>query len=331
MRSLSLHLLGAGLACAAWLAGGPSACAAGTNAEAEASILTNGTDEAGSAPDTNAAPEVAEGATNESGTIEEKAPAKVAPTYRGSDMCNAFGGAGSSRFGVSGRVNPIARKEGKPKTDGAWRRDIELGVSTSRGNSDTLRFDGSLSGFKETAENTFFLKAAGRYGESDEEKDTENATGEGKVQHRLSERMYVAMDGNVFHDPMADLSYRAQGSLSLGRHFIRAGRTALSAEIGPGYVVEKKGGGIEGFMAGRGAQYLEFLITPTLQIWEAAEFVSDLEDSAVYFMNVKIGLDTALLADWSLRFTIEDRYDSQPAEDKESNDLLTTTSLVWKF
>lgn len=258
-------------------------------------------------------------------------PAQVAPSTRGSDMGEAFQGAGSSRFGVSGRVNKMPAKKSAKKAEGGWKRSLELGINTARGNSDILRYDGAISGSKETEDNYYFLKAAGRYGESDGEPDAESATGDAKVQHRLSERMYAAVDGNARHDQLADLSYRARGSLSLGRHFIWTERTVLSAEIGPGYVAEKKGGEKEGFMASRAAQYLEFLITDRLQIWQSMEFVQNLEDSAVYFINAEVGLETVLVANLSLKFTVEDRYDSAPAEDKEGNDLLTTTALNWSF
>ena len=105
----------------------------------------------------------------------------------------------------------------------------------------------------------------------------------------------------------------------------------LSAELGPGYVAEKKGDEKEGFAAGRVGQYLEVLIADNLQIWQSAEFVQNLEDGAVYFVNAEVGLETVLLANLNLRFSVEDAYDSQPAEGKESNDVTTKTTLVWKF
>ena len=258
-------------------------------------------------------------------------PAATRPVVRSSDMKAAFNGAGSSKFGIHGRVNNIPGKtEAKPSETG-WRRSLELGVSTSRGNSDTLRYDGAISGSKETEENAYFLKVGGRYGESDAQKDTENATGEAKAQRRLTERVYAAAEVNAFHDQIADLAYRARGSLSLGRHFIWTERTVLNAEIGPGYVAEKKGGAADGFMAGRVAQYLEHLVTPSLQIWQTVEYVPNLEDFSVYFVNASIGLETVLVSNLSLRFVVEDRYDNSPAEGKESNDLTTTTALAWSF
>ena len=275
-------------------------------------------------------PEVPAVPEDPSAEVEPMKPPKPPPAYHGADMRAAFKGTDTSKFGMGGRVNKIPRKAARKKADG-WRRTLELGVSSTRGNRDTLRCNAAAGATKETDVHFYAVKLSGKYGESDDEKDTENATGEGKIQRRLTERMYASLDGNVFHDRIADLSYRARGSVSLGRHFIRTERTVVSAEAGPGYVAEKKGGEQEGFAAGRVAQYLEFMVTPTLQVWQGAEYVPSLEDSRVYFINAEAGIETLLLANLSLRFVVEDRYDSHPAEDKKSNELVTTTALSWSF
>ena len=293
-------------------------------AAAETNAVATNAVAAGESPTTTNAPAAV-------AAEETRAPKKKEPAYRGSDMQDAFQGAGSSKFGMSGRVNKMPAKKSAPKQDGDWKRSLEVGVNTASGNSDALRCTGAASAARETETNFLFLKASGRYGESDGEKDAEEATGEGKLQHRLTERVYAALDGNAHRDRIADLDYRVRGSLSLGRHFIWTERTVLSAEAGPGYVAEKKGGEPEGFAAGRLAQYLEILVADDLQVWESTEFVQDLEDSAIYFVNAEIGLETVLTGSLSLRFAVEDRYDNQPADDKEANDLLTTTALNWMF
>ena len=279
-------------------------------------------------PATNAVPPAAEAPAEPETPVK---PAKPEPAYRGADMKEAFKGADSSLFGVSGRVNKMPAKKTVRTEKGAWKRAIEAGVSTASGNSDVLRYDGSASAAKETETNYTYLEVAGRYGESDNETDAANATGEAKYQHKLTERTYAALDGYAKHDQVADLSYRVRGSVSLGRRFLWTERAVLSAELGPGYVAEKKGDEKEGFFAGRVGQYLEVLIADNLQIWQSAEFVQNLEDGAVYFVNAEVGLETVLLANLNLRFSVEDAYDSQPAEGKESNDVTTKTTLVWKF
>ncbi len=286
------------------------------------------------AVETNSVPEeTVPAAGAETGAADETpaAPSKAAPTRPGSQMREPFGGAGSARFGVRRGVNPIVPPPAKERPKDAWQRHVELGVNTARGNSDLLRLDAAVGAEKETEKNALFLKAAGRYGESAGDKDTQNAAAEATYQHLLTERVYDALAANVYHDQIADLSYRVQASLSLGRHFIRTERTTFSAELGPGYVAQKKGGESEGFAAGRAAQYGEWLATPTLQLWESAEYVQNLQDSGVYYLTAEVGLETVLTGNLRLRFAVEDRYDNQPADDKERNDLLTTTSLKWKF
>lgn len=268
------------------------------------------------------------------GEAEEPAapaqPVKPPPAYRGAEMKKAFQGAGS-RYGVSGRVYKPTHKNEVKKPKDAWKLKLDLGLQTASGNSDTLNFKGAVTGSKETELNYYYLKAAGRYGESDNETDAENATLEGQIQRRVSERMYVAVAGHAFHDQIANLSYRVRGSLSLGRHLIWTERTILNVEVGPGYVAEKKGGETEGFVAGRVAQHLEIMITPSFQVWESIEYLPSLEDSRVNFVNAEVGLESVLVANLGMRFTVENRYDSQPAENKKNNDVLTTTSLVWSF
>lgn len=263
--------------------------------------------------------------------IAPSRPAKTAAAPRGSDLGAAFKGADNSKFGISGRVNKMPAKKSPKREKGDWKSSLELGVNTASGNSETLRYAGAVKASKETEADYLYLKAAGHYGESDNEKDTQNATGEAKYQHRLTDRVYGAVDGYVLHDPIVDLSYRTRGSISLGRHFIWTERTVLSAEIGPGYVAEKKGDENSQYLAGRLAQYLEFLVTANLQVWQSVEYVPSLEDTATYFVNAEVGLETALVSNLSLRFVVEDRYDNAPADGKESNDLTTTTALAWSF
>lgn len=323
----------------AWAQTAPEAgdiAPAGNAAEAAATVETPEAvvpAEAGTAPADAVPEETVPAAGEETGAAAETtaAPPKAAPPRPGAQMREPFGGAGSAKFGVRRGVNAIVPPPAEKKPKDAWKRHVELGVNTARGNSDLLRLDAAIGAEKETERNALFLKAAGRYGESEGDKDSQNASAEATYQHLLTERVYDALAANVYHDQIANLSYRVQGSLSLGRHFVRTERTVFSAELGPGYVAQKKGGESDGFAAARAAQYGEWLATPTLQLWESAEYVQSLEDAGVYYLSAEIGLETVLAGNLRLRFVVEDRYDNQPADDKERNDLLTTTSLKWKF
>lgn len=284
-------------------------------------------DNGGSGDEQPVAPE------EEEGGEEKDAPRSRVPERirQGADLRGAFQNTGSSRFGMNGRVLKLQPPAVRPKSGDDWRWGLELGLSSSKGNSDTLRYEGTLGVDKETQSDYYRLQTGWRYGESVDVKDAENGTMEALYQHRLSERVYDGVELNVYHDQMASLNYRARSSIALGRHFVRTDRVVLSAEAGPGYVIEKKREEKEGFIAGRVAQRLEVLITPTLQVWQTVEYIPNLGDSAVFFINGEAGLETALWANLSLLFTVEDRYDSQPAEDKKRNDWTTATSLKVRF
>lgn len=278
--------------------------------------------------DTNAAPPVVVEPE------EEEPPVKEKPARLGSDLSDAFENSRGSKFGLSAqqRSLKVPGKEGRaPRDKTAWRWTLELGVDSTSGNKDTLRYDGSLGAQKETDLHFFWFRAGGRYGKSEGERDADNAAVEARAERRLAERLYAALDGQVFQDRMADLSYRARANVSLGYFLVRSERTLLGFEAGPGYVQEKKGGEIDGYAAGRAAGYAERVLLSSLLAWQAMEYVVSAEDANVFFMNAEVGLEALLSASLSLRFSLEDRYDGAPADDKEKNDLVTKTALKWVF
>lgn len=246
----------------------------------------------------------------------------------------AFRTGRGSKFGLSSKQRSIkipgkAWRAKKPKQ--AWRWKLELGADTASGNSDLRRYDTSLTGQKETDRNFFWLKLAQKYGKSDGRKDTQTAQADGRVEHRLNERDYTALDGQVLQDRIADLTYRARVNISLGHFFVQSSRSLLGMEIGPGYVREKKGEEVEGFLAGRVAQYAERLLRPNLLAWQSLEYIRNLETIAGYFLTAEAGLEAVLSPATSLRFSIQERYDNSPAEGKKRSDLTTTTSINWAF
>lgn len=256
------------------------------------------------------------------------------PARRGAELGQAFKGSRGSKFGLSAKQRSlkIQDKAARPKRDKtAWRWTLDLGADSTSGNKDTSRYDASLTAQKETERHFFWFRAGSRFGTSDGEKDTDNTEVEGRAERNLGERTYAALDGNVFQDRMADLTYRARANVSLGRYLIRTERTLLGAELGPGYVREKKGGEIDGFAAGRAAQYAERVLLSSLLAWQSVEYILNFEDTEVFFLNAEVGLEAVLSQNMSLRISLQDRYDSAPAEGKKQNDLVTTTSVRWAF
>jgi putative salt-induced outer membrane protein YdiY len=283
-------------------------------------------------PVTNASPDTA---TNLVPAVTNVPPPAVQaePARPGEKLGSVFQSSTETEFGMSKdkRRLKMTERPVRPKPEESWDWNLEAGLNTAKGNSDLLRYTAALSARKEDELNFFWLKVAGNYGESEGTKDTDNAQANGKYERLLTGRLYTSLDGEWFRDRIADLSYRTRVSLSLGYHFILTDKTVFSLEAGPGYIREKKGGIIDDYVAGRAADYFERKLNDSVILWQFAEYVPSLEDGRIYYVNAEVGLETLLVADLSLKFVLQDRYDSAPAAGKKHNDLLTTTSLNWSF
>lgn len=260
------------------------------------------------------------------GAATNAADAATTPLPRTSrDLRDAMRVREGSRFGADRARPSLAHAANKERR--TWKGELEAGVNTARGNSDSLRYSLGAILRRETPTNALSLGAKGEYGQSSGEKDTERGTVEGKWEHALSSASYTVANALFFHDGMADVHYRVQGFLSAGLYLLRTDASMVNMEIGPGYLKQRKGDETEGFMVGRGGLNTATLLTPYLLVFSGVEYIPSLADHNVYFVNAEAGLECAVFERVSLRFLLQDRYDSAPAEDKKSNDLLTATTL----
>ena len=243
-----------------------------------------------------------------------------------------------TEFSSRNIVNPIKRcglklsRETYPqKSKDCWCRNIEFGMSTASGNSDIMRYNAGLTLSKEDEKNYILLKMIGRYGESNDVKDTDNTLYNAKYEYNISQKVYTSFDAEIYHDSISELSYRNRYNVSLGRYLVSTECFILQAEAGPGYLQEEKAGEKNEFLAGRLGYSWEWLMVSNVILRQAGEYIADTEDTGVYYTNFDFGLETFLRSYLSIKMDLSNRYDSTPAPGKENNDLFTTTSLNIKF
>ena len=248
-----------------------------------------------------------------------------------SNLLNSFSGNFGSTYSISGRTLkfPVPQPTARPAT--SWQRSLDFGMDMSRGNSDTLRYSLGLDAMKEANANKIRLRAHGAYGESDGTKDTENAAATLRYDRQLTPLVYALGNLTWTTDPIADLDYRFTGILSPGLHLVRTRTALLNAELGAGYVEEKKDKNEDGYTAGRAALTAEKLINEHVLIWASTEFIPKLADPSIFFINSEIGLGAYITRDLSLDVCYQNRYDSNPAEDVESSDTILSTALSLSF
>lgn len=213
----------------------------------------------------------------------------------------------------------------------AWETSAALGLTLTRGNSDTLLFTGNILSAKKWDEHEVSLGADTTYGESEDVKNAETLHGFGQYNRLFTERAYgfVRLDG--LHDAIADIEFRFTLSPGIGYYFIKEPKTTLSGEIGPGFVYEKQGRETRGYITLRLAERFEHKLNDRARIWQSLEILPQIDDYENFIANFELGIESALTEKLSLRAYIQDTYDNEPAPGRKRNDLKLVSALAYKF
>lgn len=234
--------------------------------------------------------------------------------------------------GIGSAAGPHALR--KPKRDrpgGPWRSELEAGASGYRGNTDSelllLRFKTA----RKREHDTLGFGARAYIGNKDGERDRENAEADVAYRRTIRDQWYATTEVRYFTDKLADLDYQVVAVLSPGYDFVRTDTAHLSLEIGPAYIAEKKGDEEKDFAAARIALMMDRLIDERILVWERFEYLPAIDDTRVYLLIAELGAES-ILTDWfRLRTTLRLRYDSDPADGKEQEDLFLSVSVVTVF
>ncbi len=217
-----------------------------------------------------------------------------------------------------------------------WLTSIGFGGSLTSGNSDTLGLNLSVGSEKKTEKNEFALGLSGSYGETDSETSTEIANLFFNYK-RMFDKSYIFSNTSLFHDKIALIAYRFTTAVGYGRNVIDSGRTTLGLEGGVAYIHEDYEDDPTGDMPTldaddkfslRLANNFEYRFSPTAKIWQTAEYMPEFDDFDSYLVNAAIGVEAAMTTTLSLRFSIEDRYNSRPPYDSKRNDLISVIALA---
>ncbi len=212
-----------------------------------------------------------------------------------------------------------------------WETSAALGLTLTRGNSETLLATANILSERKWARNEIRLGADATYGEDHDVKNSESVHGFGQYNRLLTDRFYVYGRLDALHDAIADVDYRLTFSPGVGYYFIKNASTRLSAEIGPGYIYEKQGGRTHDYFTLRIAERLEHKLNDRVKLWESVEFLPQVDRWQNYIINAEAGIDTSITKKLSLRVFALDTYHSEPAPDRKKNDLKLVTAVAYKF
>ncbi len=227
-----------------------------------------------------------------------------------------------SAFGAEAEV------EEKPK----WETSAALGFTLTQGNSDTVLATASLLSLKKWEVNELSASIDGSYGEVDSVKNNEMARGTVQYNRLIGDSdSYFFGKGDLLHDSIADVEYRLTVSAGYGYYFVNNDKMKLSAEVGPGYIFEKLGSGEDDYLTLRAGQRFEYEISDRARIWQHLEYLPQVEEFGNFLLVGEIGIESDLTEKMSLRVSLQDNYDNEPAPGRQSNDLRLVTGIGYKF
>jgi putative salt-induced outer membrane protein YdiY len=212
-----------------------------------------------------------------------------------------------------------------------WESSAFLGLTLTRGNSDTVLFTGNLKTQKKAKEDEWAFGVDGAYGENDGEKNNETLHGFGQYNRLFTERLfgYIRLDG--LHDGIADVKYRVAISPGLGYYFIKDKMTSLAGEVGPGVVFENRGGDKQTYATLRVAERFEHKFSDNARCWQSAELLPQVDRFSNYILNIEAGVGAKITKSVELNIVAQDTYVNEPAAGRKANDFKLVSGVTYKF
>jgi len=213
-----------------------------------------------------------------------------------------------------------------------WQSNASLGITLTRGNSDTSLFTAKVLTARKDASNEWLFGADGTYGENGGVQNASSVHGFGQLNHLFSEKLfgYVRVDG--LHDGIADIKYRVTIGPGVGYYFLKETNTTLSVEGGFAEVIERLGKTDSSFTTLRLAETFEHKFAEHgARVWQTVEILPQVDNFNNYIINAEIGIEASIAKNLTLQAYIDDSYNNQPAAGRVKNDLKLVTGVSYKF
>jgi len=207
---------------------------------------------------------------------------------------------------------------------------LALGVTVNDGNTENslLNLGFSLTRRPDDVQ-VLRLEADAAYGETSGSNSTENAKASLDYQYLVSERAYASFNTSIAMDEIADLDYRWIVAPAAGYYLMKQEEVFMTAEVGPAYVAEKKGGVDDDYVALRIAERYERTLASSAKFWQSLEYLPDVDDFNIYVLTAEVGVEAPVSEKLNMQLVVKDTYDSNPAPGREENDISVIGALAY--
>ncbi len=213
-----------------------------------------------------------------------------------------------------------------------WETSAAVGFTLTSGNSDTMQATADITTSRKWDKNEVSLGASLTYGEDDGNKNNDSQSIFAQYNRLLTGKWFAYGRADWMRDAIADIDYRITLSPGIGYYFWKDdSKGFLRAEVGPGYVFERKGSVSDDFFTVRVAERFEYKISDTAKMWQSLEFTPEVADLENHQLVAELGIDVTIAKNLGLRAYVQNVYNSEPAAGRESNDTKLVTALSYKF
>lgn len=242
---------------------------------------------------------------------------------------------------VAAFVTPLLSRgaDATPSTTNHWESSVSAGATLTRGNSETFLGTLAAATGKKWGQNEAALGADVAYGTT-QNKDTghDDTSAEtfhafGQYNRLFNERLYGLARIEGLHDGVAAIRYRLSLNVGAGYYFIKTKETQLSAEVGPGLIVQRLGSEDKTYATLRLAEKFNQALSDRARLWETAEILPQVNDFHNYIVNFEIGIEADLNSSkkLALRVYLDDTYNNVAAEGRKNNDVKLVAAVAYKF
>ncbi|MCX7867786.1 DUF481 domain-containing protein [Limisphaera sp. VF-2] len=227
--------------------------------------------------------------------------------------------------------------EAEPPPPKLWTSSAFLGLTLTRGNSDTFLGNLTLDSRRQAPRWELALGLTAGYGESTVEGETEKTAeymrGFGQYDRRFHQRGYLGLRNDAEYDAIAGVDYRLRVSPLVGWYLIQRTNTHLRVEAGPSWVFENlEGRPSDQYTAFRAGERFEHKLNQNTRLWQTLEYIPQVDDWSTRFLLIaEAGVDAAITRSLSLSLVLQNNYNNDPPAGRKANDLRVLAGLRYKF
>jgi putative salt-induced outer membrane protein YdiY len=214
-----------------------------------------------------------------------------------------------------------------------YKGNLTAGGSASTGNTDSRALYGAGRLEVRSEKQRVTVSAKGNYAETDDTVTSRNASGSGKYDYFLSEKLFAYGQTLLEQDRLQDLNLRSTLGGGLGYQFFDTSRLGLYAEAGASYVKEDyEDAENRGYASGRWSVGLTWQILPDrVDFFHLHEGYVSIEDAEDFYFRSEQGLQLPLIGNFYCNIQVDYDYKNRPAPGKEKEDLRYMLGLGYSF